>query len=54
MHSAVYSTPSGRKEKPDAGIFRKACEMAGVSPEEAVHVGDSLSTDVQVRAPHGA
>uniref|UniRef100_A0A7S0WQT8 N-acylneuraminate-9-phosphatase n=1 Tax=Pyramimonas obovata TaxID=1411642 RepID=A0A7S0WQT8_9CHLO len=38
---------AGRKEKPDAGIFQKACAMAGVSAEEAVHVGDSLSTDVQ-------
>jgi len=36
----------GRKEKPDAGIFYKACKMVGCEPGEAVHVGDSLSTDV--------
>ena len=38
----------GRKEKPDAGIFLKACQLAGVDPSEAVHVGDSLTTDIQV------
>eukprot|EP00238_Polyblepharides_amylifera_P004699 CAMPEP_0196584698 /NCGR_PEP_ID=MMETSP1081-20130531/48116_1 /TAXON_ID=36882 /ORGANISM="Pyramimonas amylifera, Strain CCMP720" /LENGTH=249 /DNA_ID=CAMNT_0041906001 /DNA_START=23 /DNA_END=769 /DNA_ORIENTATION=+ len=38
---------AGRKEKPDASIFLKACKIAGVSPNEAVHVGDSLSTDIQ-------
>mmetsp|Transcript_29029 Transcript_29029/g.48733 ORF Transcript_29029/g.48733 Transcript_29029/m.48733 type:complete len:251 (-) Transcript_29029:188-940(-) len=38
---------AGRKEKPDAGIFLKACQLAGVDPSEAVHVGDSLTTDIQ-------
>lgn len=38
---------AGRKEKPDKGIFEKACTIAGVAPGEAVHVGDSLKTDVQ-------
>merc|ERR1712194_566131 len=37
---------AGRKEKPDPGIFAKACELTGVSASEAVHVGDSLSSDV--------
>ncbi len=32
--------------KPDPGIFREALRLAGVSPEEAVHVGDSLEADV--------
>ena len=41
---------AGRKEKPDASIFMKACAAAGCKPEEAIHVGDSLSTDIQVRA----
>ncbi|KAI8138147.1 HAD-like domain-containing protein [Fennellomyces sp. T-0311] len=27
-------------EKPDAQIFQKACEITGVRPEEALHVGD--------------
>jgi len=37
---------AGRKEKPDAGIFAKACELTGVRPEEALHIGDSLASDV--------
>jgi ribonucleotide monophosphatase NagD (HAD superfamily) len=37
---------AGRPEKPAASIFLKACEMAGVQPSEAVHVGDSLKADV--------
>jgi len=32
--------------KPDAGIFHKALQSAGVKPGEAVHVGDSLTSDV--------
>jgi putative hydrolase of the HAD superfamily len=32
--------------KPDPGIFLKALELARVKPEEAVHVGDSLTSDV--------
>ena len=39
----------GRGEKPAVSIFVKACEVAGCTPEEAIHVGDSLTTDVQVR-----
>lgn len=38
---------AGRKEKPDPNIFQKACEMVGVRACEAVHVGDSLTTDIQ-------
>ena len=32
--------------KPDVRLFHKACERAGVLPEEAVHVGDLFSRDV--------
>ena len=32
--------------KPHREIFEKALEMAGVSPQEAVHIGDSLTSDV--------
>ncbi|MDA9080168.1 HAD hydrolase-like protein [Candidatus Dependentiae bacterium] len=39
----------GRKEKPDASIFMQACKAAGCEPHEAIHVGDNLSTDIQVR-----
>lgn len=31
--------------KPDARIFEVACERFGVSPEEALYVGDRLTTD---------
>jgi 2-haloalkanoic acid dehalogenase type II len=33
--------------KPDPGIFRRALELAGVEPHEAVMVGDSLERDVR-------
>ena len=33
-------------EKPDPRIFRHAARVAGVAPEEAVHVGDLYSVDV--------
>ena len=39
----------GRQEKPATSIFMKACGVARCDPHEAVHVGDSLATDVQVR-----
>lgn len=32
--------------KPDVTIFQIACAATGVRPEEAVHVGDSLGSDV--------
>jgi len=38
---------AGRPEKPAEGIFLKACELAQCAPAEALHVGDSLGTDVQ-------
>ncbi len=33
--------------KPDPRIFRIACERAGVTPTDAVHIGDSLSSDYE-------
>ena len=30
---------AGRKEKPDRGIFMKACKYVGCLPSEAIHVG---------------
>lgn len=32
--------------KPDARIFRRALELAGVDADQAVHVGDSPDNDV--------
>ena len=40
---------AGNEEKPAAGIFFKACKVAGCQPNQAIHVGDNLETDVQVR-----
>ncbi len=31
--------------KPDARIFRAACELFGVAPQEAAYIGDRLRTD---------
>ena len=33
--------------KPHPGIFRMALEMAGVQPEEAVMIGDSMTSDIR-------
>ncbi|HEX7901600.1 MAG TPA: HAD-IA family hydrolase [Planctomycetota bacterium] len=41
----VISAEAGVR-KPDPGIFRLACEKAGVQPEEALHVGDLAEEDV--------
>jgi putative hydrolase of the HAD superfamily len=38
--------------KPDARIFRHACELLGVLPEEALHVGDNPYADAE--GAHGA
>ncbi len=34
-------------EKPDAAIFHTALEQGGATAEEAVHVGDSITSDVE-------
>jgi FMN phosphatase YigB (HAD superfamily) len=33
-------------EKPNPTIFLKACELLGVKPEEAVHIGDDRRNDL--------
>jgi putative hydrolase of the HAD superfamily len=42
-----------RSWKPDAGIFRRALELAEVGPEEALMVGDNLERDVAGAAAVG-
>ncbi|KAF4402535.1 hypothetical protein G4B88_012320 [Cannabis sativa] len=41
-----YTTDKVEAEKPNPTIFLKACELLGVEPEEAVHVGDDRRNDV--------
>ena len=46
FHVAVTSGDVGAA-KPDPAIFRAALSRAGVHANEAIHVGDQLSSDVQ-------
>ncbi len=34
------------EEKPAASIFHKALSLAGVKPQESLHIGDSLAADI--------
>jgi putative hydrolase of the HAD superfamily len=45
VDGAVSSAEAGAA-KPDPRIFRRALALAGVRPEDAVHVGDSVEHDV--------
>jgi putative hydrolase of the HAD superfamily len=42
---AIFASASVGFAKPDPRIFQKALDTAGVLPEEALHVGDSLEDD---------
>ncbi len=46
MLDSVVSSACVGLHKPDPRIFEHACEQLGVSPEEAVHVGDHHYADV--------
>jgi putative hydrolase of the HAD superfamily len=41
-------------EKPDPAIFHVACRKAGCTPNELLHVGDSLENDVEAARRAGA
>lgn len=43
---AVAVSAEVEAEKPNPTIFLKACELLGVNPEDAVHVGDDRRNDV--------
>lgn len=43
---AVAVSAEVEAEKPNPTIFLKACELLGVKPEEAVHVGDDRRNDI--------
>ena len=44
--SVIVSTESAGFDKPDKRLYLKAAEIAGYSPEEIMHVGDSYELDV--------
>lgn len=43
---AVAVSAEVEAEKPNPTIFLKACELLGVTPEDAVHVGDDRRNDI--------
>ncbi len=48
LHPAgIISSEMARACKPDRAIFEKALETAGVRPEEAMLIGDSVTSDIQ-------
>lgn len=54
LHPAgVISADEVRACKPHRSIFEAALKMAGVKPEEAVHIGDSVTSDVKPAAELG-
>ena len=46
VDGAVSSAMAG-DPKPGPAVFREALRLAGVEPDEAIHVGDSVETDVE-------
>ena len=42
----IFSYEQVEAEKPNPTIFLKACELLGVKPEDAVHVGDDRRNDI--------
>ncbi len=44
---SVFISSSAGFAKPEAGIFHLALERHGITPDEAIHVGDSPETDVE-------
>ena len=48
LHPAgIISAEMARACKPHPAIFEKALEIAGVQPSEAMHIGDSLVSDIE-------
>ena len=45
--AGIVSAEMVRAGKPHREIFEKALEMAGASPDEVIHVGDSITSDVK-------
>ena len=49
MEFLDFTVTSGEvgAEKPSPPIFLKALDKAGASPEESIHVGDQLTSDIE-------
>lgn len=47
LFSVLVCSAEVEVEKPDPWIFHVACRVAGVAPEQALHVGDDLERDVE-------
>ena len=48
LHPAgIISAEMAKACKPHRAIFEKAMEVAGVLPEEVIHIGDSMVSDVE-------
>lgn len=45
--AGIISAEMARACKPDRAIFEKAFEISGVKPDEAVFIGDSVTSDVR-------
>lgn len=44
--SHIHTYVQVAAEKPNPTIFLKACDLLGVKPEDAVHVGDDRRNDI--------
>ena len=45
--AGIISAETAKACKPDPAIFKKALESAGVSESEVIHIGDSITSDVE-------
>ncbi len=54
LHTAgVFTSEDARSYKPRKELFELALKSTGLSPEEVIHIGDSVSSDVQGAAKAG-
>lgn len=44
---AIFTSEDARATKPNPGIFQYALDHSGLAPGEVLHIGDSLTSDVQ-------
>lgn len=51
--AGIFTSEDARAYKPREELFRLALERTGLEPEEVIHIGDSLSSDVMGAAQAG-